>query len=101
MAKKETAAKRPRPRAGLLTKLLIVVLLAAIGWQLYDLRQQVERAQQEKAQYEEQVTAKQQENDALEADIAEGATPEKMEEIARDELGLVKPDEYVFYDTSN
>ena len=31
-----------------------------------------------------------------EADIAEGPTDEKLEEIARDELGLVKPGEYVF-----
>jgi len=59
MAQKAQNASRTRPHASLLTKLVIVVLLAAIGWQLYELREQVERAQQEKAQYEEQVTAKQ------------------------------------------
>ena len=34
-------------------------------------------------------------------DIAEGNTAEKREEIARNELGLVTPNEYVFYDVSN
>ena len=42
------------------------------------------------------VAAQRQENAALEADIAAGPTDEKLEEIARDELGLVKPGEYVF-----
>ena len=39
---------------------------------------------------------KRQENDALRADIEEGCTPEKMQEIARRELGWVLPGEYVF-----
>ena len=100
----KVATKKPasKPaRAGLLTKLLIVVLLAALGWQLYDLRQQVESAQKERDRYAQQVAAKTEENDALSADIAEGMTPEKVEEIAREQLGLVTPGEYVFYDISN
>ena len=78
-----------------------MVLLAALGWQLYDLRQQVESAQKERDRYAQQVAAKTEENDALSADIAEGMTPEKVEEIAREQLGLVTPGEYVFYDISN
>lgn len=101
MAKKERAAKAPRPRAGLLTKLVILALLAAIGWQLCGLRDQVESARQERDRYAAQVAERQRENDALKADIAEGVTPEKVEEIARDELGYVTPGEYVIYDTSN
>lgn len=100
--KQRTAAKKKtRAHSSLLTKLVILVLLAAIGWQLYGLKSQVESAQAEKEQYAAQVAALQQENDALAADIAEGDTTEKMEEIAREELGLVTPGEYVFYDTSN
>ena len=72
------------------------MLLAAIGWQLYGLRSQVRRAQEEREQYAALVAEKQRENAALEADITEGPTDEKLEEIARDELGLVKPGEYVF-----
>ena len=99
MAKKQQ--KKTRPHAGLLTKLVIVALLAAIGWQLYDLRGQVEHAEAEKDRYAQQVEERTRENQSLEADIAEGPTSEKMEEIARNELGLVTPGEYVFFDTSN
>ena len=93
--------KQERRRTGLMTKLLILVVLAAIGYQLYGLRAQVEKAQAEKERYAAQVEALRQENETLTADIAEGATQEKMEQIARDELGLVTPGEYVFYNTSN
>lgn len=101
MAKKERAAKKPRPRAGLLTKVVILALLVGIGWQLHSLQEQVESAQAERDYYADRVEQQQRENDALKADIAEGVTPEKIEEIARDELGLVTPGEYVIYDTSN
>ena len=47
------------------------------------------------------MSARKQSNDALRADIAEGATDEKMKDLARDELGWTDPDEYVFYDKSN
>ena len=88
--------KKVKVRARPLTKLVILVLLAAIGWQLYGLRSQVRRAQEEREQYAALVAEKQRENAALEAGITEGPTDEKLEEIARDELGLVKPGEYVF-----
>ena len=92
---------RQRVRASLFTKVLILVLLGGIGWQLVRLRDQVEAAEAEKARLETQIQAQQQENDALAADIAEGNTQEKMEEIARETLGLVYPGERVFIDKSN
>ena len=64
-------------------------------------QEQVRAAEAEKEALAAQVQAKQQENDALAADIAQGSTQEKMEEMAREELGLVYPGERVFYDTSN
>ena len=97
----QKAEKQKRPRAGLLTKLVIVALLGAIGWQLYGLQSKVADAQAEKEQYAAQVAKLRRENDALAADIAEGPTQEKIEEIARDKLGLVTRDEYVFEDISN
>ena len=93
MAKTATPTKkRQRAKSGLLTRVLILILLVGICAQLYTLRGQVERAQ---------VAAQRQANESLAADIAEGTTPEKMEELAREELGLVTPGEYVFYDVSN
>ena len=99
MAKK--AKEQKRPRASLLTKVVLLVLLAAIGWQLYGLQGKVAAAQAEKERYAAQVAQTQRENEALAADIAEGPTREEVEEIARDELGLVRPNEYVFDDISN
>jgi len=98
---RKTTKKKPRVGSGVMTMLAILVLLAAIGWKLFDLQGQLREARAEKEHYEEQVEDRRAENESLTADIEEGVTPEKMEEIARNELGLVAPDEYVFYDTSN
>ena len=98
---KAAKQKKQRTRSSFLTKLLVLLLLPGIGWQLFSLQGQVRAAQAEKAALAEKVQEKQLENDALSADIAQGGTQEKMEEIARQELGLVYPGERVFYDTSN
>lgn len=100
MVKKAKAPKKARRavHAAPATKLLLLILLLGIGWQLHHLRAEVASAQAEKERLTAQVEAKRLENDALAADIAEGGTMEKMEEIARNELGMVSPGEYVFYD---
>lgn len=92
---------KKRAKSSLLTRVLLLVLLIGIGWKLHDLRAQVASAQNDMELLAARVDAQRQENDALSADIAEGNTPEKMEELAREVLGLVTPDEYVFYDVSN
>ena len=94
-------SKKQRVHSSLLTRILLVVLLVAVGWQLYGLRDQVASARAEQQLLAAQVANIQQENDALAADIAKGSTSEKMEELARDELGWVAPGEYVFYPSSN
>lgn len=96
MAKQRKTPRAVKLRAGLLTKLLIVILLAALVCEVYALREQVSEAEAEKARIAALVEGKRQENDALRADIKEGCTPEKMQEIARRELGWVLPGEYVF-----
>ena len=98
---RKTTKKKPRAGSGVMTTLAILALLAAIGWKLFDLQGQLQDARTEKEHYEELVDAKQAENDALTADIEEGLTPEKIEELARNLLNLVLPDEYVFHDISN
>ena len=95
MAKQQPKTNVRRRGGGLAIKLVLVLLLAGVGWQLYQLRDQVAAAQAEKERYETEVEILRQENDALAADIAEGTTEEKMEEVARKELGLVTQGEYV------
>ena len=53
MADKKHKEKKPRPKAGLLTKFVIVILLAAMGWQLYNLQDQLRSAEAEKAAYQQ------------------------------------------------
>lgn len=101
MARANTKGKKQHVRAGILTKFVILALLAGLGWQLLQLSGQVEQAQAQQAALAQQVSDLQEKNDALEADIAEGATQEKMEELAREKLGVVSPNERVFYDVSN
>ena len=96
MARQKKAAGAVKLRTGLLTKLLIVILLAALVCKVYALREEVSEAEAERARCAALVEGKRQENDALAADIEEGCTPEKMQEIARRELGWVLPGEYVF-----
>lgn len=88
--------REPRPKTGFLTKVIVAALLAVLGWQFYGLQGQLAQAQAERDEYAAQTAERQRENAALKADIAEGPTEEKLLEIARDELGLVKPGEYVF-----
>ena len=95
MAKQKRAGP-VKLRTGLLARLLIVILLAALVCKVYAMREQVSDAEAEKARIAAQVERRRQENDALAADIEEGCTPEKMQEIARRELGWALPGEYVF-----
>lgn len=95
------AGKPQKAGNGALTKIVILALIGAIGWQLYGLQAQLSNARAERDQYQAQVEELKQENAALAADIEEGTTPEKMEEIARKELGVVTPGEYVFSHRGN
>ena len=96
MAKERKTPRAVKLRTSLLTKLLIVILLAALACEVFTLREKVAGAEEEKARVAALVEGKRQENAALAADIQEGCTPEKMQEIARRELGWALPDEYVF-----
>lgn len=99
--RKAPAKKKEHAKASFFTKLLILVLLGALSWQLVHLHNQVGQARDEKAQLAAQVDTKQQENAALSKDIKNGGSQDQMEEIARDQLGMVSPGEKVFYDVSN
>ena len=100
MAKK-AAVQKKRARTGLLTTLLILALLAGLGFQLHRLRAQVADAEAQKAEITVKKESIEQENEALSGDISEGPTKEKMKEIAREKLGMVAPNERVIIDTSN
>lgn len=92
--------KKGSGAAGILVKLVLIALMVYAGVTLYHLQDQIRTAETQQAQLAAQVQSLEDENSALRADIAAADDPEKLEEIARDKLGMVKSGEKVFYDTS-
>ena len=94
-------AATAKKRARLYVAVFAVLLLAVLTWQLGELRTQVDNAELQRQQLAAQVAAKEAENTSLQASIDRGGSLEEMLRIAREELGLVAPNEKVFYDTGN
>lgn len=97
MAKRQQKTKPKRPKGNFLVRLIVLFLLAGLGWQLYFLHKQVQDAEATRQETAEKVAIKQQENSALKEDISEGPTTKKMKELAEDKLGLVEPGTYQFH----
>lgn len=88
--------KKERVRSSLMTRIIILLLLAGVGLQLWHLNGQVAEATAQREELAAEVAQMEQENSALAADIAGGPTAEKMKELARSELDYVEPGEYIF-----
>lgn len=88
-------------RTGMLTKILLLILLVAAITTFLNLHTQVKALQEQETALEEQVARQRQENDALSAAIQDSDDPSRIEDVAREKLGLVKPGEIVFYDGGN
>ena len=101
MARRKSRTERKPRHVNVVVIVLVLVILAAMGWRLNGLRAQLETARFERDRYQEQVDAMEEKNASLSADIEEGVTEEKIEDIARNDLGMVLPGEYVFYNTGN
>ena len=88
-------------RAGIGTKILVLVLLVAAVTALLSMRTQLKTAQARRDLLSQQVQAQLEVNNALADDIAHSNDLEYLANIARDKLGLLLPDEIRFVDTSN
>lgn len=91
----------PKRRASLLAAALVLVLLALVGWQLMRMRDQLDAARAEQTALAERVARQEQENRSLEAALERADDPEYLQELARDQLGMVSPGQKDFYDVSN
>jgi len=87
-------------RAGIGTKILVLVLLVAAITGVLSVRAQLSNAESKRAALQAQVQAQLEENSALADAIANSDDPEYIANIARGELGLLEPDELRFVDTS-
>lgn len=88
-------------KAGLASKLVILILFLAVSLGLLSVRTQLQTAQKELEELEMQVQSQIEINAGLEEDIANRDDPEKLASIARERLGLVEPGERVFANTSS
>ena len=80
---------------------LVVVLLGLQAYAVYTLtniQSRVSEASRQQAELQAQSEDLEEENVALEQAIANQNDVETIEDIARNELGLVMPDEQIFYD---
>ena len=95
-----TVAK-PKKRTSLIAALVVLIMLILVGMQLLRIRDQLIAARAERDALAEQVAKQEQENRTLEAALERAEDPEYLQELARDELGMVSPGQKDFYDVSN
>lgn len=88
-------------RAGIGTKLLVLVLLVAAVLALLSMRTRLTAVQAQQTKLQEQVLAQTEKNSALADAIAHSDNPEYIANIARSKLGLLEPGEIQFVDTAN
>ena len=86
-------------RTGFITVLVLAGLIAYACIALMNMRSKVAEANAREADLREQVTQIQEENAALQYAIENQYDDKTIEDIARDRLGLVLPEEQIFYDT--
>ena len=87
-------------RAGLVTKVVIVVLMIYMTISLLNLRTQIQTAQDQKDILAAQVAAQKLDNQQLTEAIENSDDPAMLESVARDK-GYVKPGETLYVDVAN
>lgn len=85
-------------RAGWMTGAVLLGLAIYAFISLVGIRAKMNEATGVESELRERAEQLQEENAALEYAIEHQSDPETIEDIARSELGLVMPDEIIFYD---
>ncbi len=84
-------------KVGLLVRILFLVLLAYMIFTLISVRQQISAANADVETLTQQVSDQTQTNTALENAIENRDDPSFLEDLAREKLGLVGPNDRVFH----
>jgi len=87
-------------KAGLLTKIVVLALLIYMATALLDLRGQIASVQTERDTLQQQVAMQSQRNAELADAVKHSDDPERINNVAREKLGLVEPGEKVFVFTN-
>ena len=88
-------------KAGITTKIVILVLTIAVVLALLSIQGQLEEARSQLDAVTRQVQAQTEINAGLAEDIAHSGDTDRLAEIAREKLDLVQPDEKVFVDANH
>ena len=86
----------PRPSRKL-TILVLAALLIGLGVQISSMFGQLQAAREEEKVYAQQLAELQETNRQLKEDLDNSGSQALMEDIARDQLGMVSPGEKVFH----
>ena len=88
-------------KSTLLVKLVILILVVYATVTLVRLRSQINETDAEVKGLTSSIASTQQENDRLQSSIDALDTPEGLEQVARDQLGMVSEGEIVFEDVGD
>ena len=88
-------------KASILTKLVVLALLAYLASALLGLQSKIAQATEEQAEQQRLVQGIMLSNGQLQKAVENSDDPAQIEDIARDKLGLVVPGEKVFVDVTN
>ena len=88
-----------RPAIGIVILILVLMILGAVT--LIHAKNELSELQAQTETLKQEVTKTIEENAALDYKIEHSDDPEMMEQAAREELGLVKAGDKVFYDTNH
>ncbi len=94
-------AARSKSQTSFFAVMFLLVVLLLVGFQLMGMRAKLAAAQSERAVLAERVARQTQENRSLEAALERAEDPEYLQQLAREQLGMVSPGEKDFYDVSN
>ena len=91
--RKKKAAVRPRSR---ITVILLAALLVGISVQIYRMFGQLQDASAQEKAYAQQLAELQETNRQLQEDLDNAGSLDLIEDIARDQLGMVREGEKIF-----
>jgi len=94
-------AKQAKQKRNILGGLLLLALLILVGLHLMNLQEDIAAAEAEKSALAAQIAAAEQEKASLEDSLEKSEDQEYLQELAREQLGMVTSGQKDFYDISN
>ena len=96
----EASAVKKKRKVNPLVLAVIAALAVVLGVQIFRVYRKVSYARQEEAQFVQQLTEQQAENDALRSDLSKAGDENFIKRLARELLGLAEEGERIFYDVN-